>query len=80
MPSPMPDTTITSRPRNSSAAAFFPIFITVFLLVMIISAAITFILPESYASTARIKVEPNAPTVSPTNGLVAKPVFPPDGA
>ncbi len=31
--------------------------LTVFLIVMIISTAITFVLPESYSSTARIKVE-----------------------
>ncbi|MEY4916747.1 MAG: G-rich domain on putative tyrosine kinase [Verrucomicrobiota bacterium] len=33
------------------------LFITVFLIVMIISTAITFILPESFASTARIKLD-----------------------
>src|SRR5271156_4250429 len=33
------------------------IIITVFLITAIIATAVTFILPESYASTARIKVE-----------------------
>ncbi len=33
------------------------VFITVFLITMIIATAVTFILPESYASTARIKVD-----------------------
>ena len=35
------------------------VFVTVFLITMIIATAITFILPESYASTCRIKVEQN---------------------
>jgi capsular exopolysaccharide synthesis family protein len=35
------------------------IIITVFLITAIIATAVTFILPESYASTARIKVEPD---------------------
>ena len=33
------------------------LIITVFLITAIIATAVTFILPESYASTARIKVE-----------------------
>ena len=33
------------------------IIITVFLITAIIATAVTFILPESYSSTARIKVE-----------------------
>lgn len=40
-------------------------FTVVFLLVLLVSTVITFILPESYASTARIKVEHDAP---PTSG------------
>jgi capsular exopolysaccharide synthesis family protein len=48
------------------------IIITVFLITAIIATVVTFILPESYASTARIKVEPDvndigsgiAPTIS----------------
>lgn len=47
------------RPQGTSQAPVAAIFITVFLIVAIISTAITFILPESYASTARIKVEPD---------------------
>ena len=46
-----------------------PVFITVFLITMFITTAVTFILPESYASTARIKVEPA--TESGTNGVSA---------
>jgi uncharacterized protein involved in exopolysaccharide biosynthesis len=45
-----------SRSKTPTAAAV-PIFITVFLITVIIATAITFILPESYASTCRIKVE-----------------------
>jgi len=51
--------------RGTPAAIFVAVFGVVFLVVFIISVAITFILPESYASTARIKVESDAPT---TNG------------
>src|SRR5258706_12543602 len=35
------------------------IIITVFLITAIIATAVTFILPESYSSTARIKIEPD---------------------
>lgn len=51
------------------------IIITVFLITAIIATAVTFILPESYSSTARIEVEPDVTDVpnlenSPTAGLV----------
>jgi uncharacterized protein involved in exopolysaccharide biosynthesis len=39
----------------------YAVFITVFLIVMIMATAITYILPESYASTARVKVEAASP-------------------
>src|ERR1700679_2364739 len=42
------------------------IIITVFLITAIIATAVTFILPESYSSMTRIKVEPD---VSNINGL-----------
>ncbi len=61
------------RPQGSALAAVAPIFITVFLIVAIISTAITFILPESYASTARLKVEPDVS--SSTNGMAYDPYF-----
>jgi len=38
-------------------AAAIPVFVTVFLITMIIATAVTFILPESYASVARVKVD-----------------------
>ena len=47
-------------PRKSPAAVFFTVFTVVFLLVTGVVTVITFILPESYASTCRIKVEPDA--------------------
>jgi len=40
------------------------IIITVFLITAIIATAVTFILPESYASTARILIEPNVSDIS----------------
>jgi capsular exopolysaccharide synthesis family protein len=44
------------------------IIITVFLITAIIATAVTFILPESYASTARIKVESDVSDISTMNG------------
>ena len=43
---------------------FVAVFTTVFLITLTLGTAVTFILPESYASTARIKVEPDAPASS----------------
>jgi hypothetical protein len=39
---------------------FIRVFVPVFLLVVIVSTAITFILPETFASTARVKIEKDA--------------------
>jgi succinoglycan biosynthesis transport protein ExoP len=36
------------------------IIITVFLITAIVATAVTFLLPESYASTARIRIEPDS--------------------
>jgi capsular polysaccharide biosynthesis protein len=47
--------------RTTPAITFFRVFLVIFLLVFLTSAVITFILPESYASTARIEVESNGP-------------------
>jgi capsular polysaccharide biosynthesis protein len=47
------------RPLTSSLAVFFTVFTLVFLPVLLVSVAVTYILPESYASTARIKVRPD---------------------
>ena len=43
--------------QTPPAKVFFKVFVTVFLIVLIASVAVTFILPETYASTCRIKVE-----------------------
>src|SRR5450759_5105390 len=42
--------------------AFLKVFVVVFLLILCASVTVTFLLPESYASTARIKVENDQPT------------------
>ena len=55
--------------QNPPAKVFFKVFAVVFLIVLITSVAITFILPESYASTCRIKVEKDA--VDDINGNAA---------
>src|SRR5690348_3794814 len=47
------------------------IIITVFLITAIIATAVTFILPESYASTARIKVENDVTDISGMSGSPA---------
>ena len=43
-------------PRSAPLFVFLRVFVVVFLLVVITSTLITFILPESYSSTARIKL------------------------
>src|ERR1017187_1671182 len=54
------------RPLTSSLTVFFSIFALVFLLVLLVSVVVTFILPESYASTDRIKVGPDEPVQGAT--------------
>ena len=49
--------TALMQPRT----VFLKVFVVVFLLILCATVAITFILPESYASTARIKVENDQP-------------------
>src|ERR1700677_3627007 len=56
------------------------IIITVFLITAIIATAVTFILPESYSSTARIKVENDVTDIpglegSPNAGYGYDPYF-----
>jgi uncharacterized protein involved in exopolysaccharide biosynthesis len=46
--------------QNPPARIFFKVFVAVFLVVLIANVAITFLLPETYASTCRIKVENDA--------------------
>jgi capsular polysaccharide biosynthesis protein len=49
--------------RTTSASIFFTMFALVFMLVFFLSVVITYILPEAYASTARVKVESDAPVL-----------------
>jgi capsular polysaccharide biosynthesis protein len=49
--------TALMQPRT----VFLKVFVVVFLLILCATVAVTFILPESYASTARIKVENDQP-------------------
>jgi capsular exopolysaccharide synthesis family protein len=44
------------------------IIITVFLITAIIATAVTFVLPESYSSTSRIKVESDVSDITPMSG------------
>jgi len=76
--------TMTEKLSNLSAfrslpgAIFVPVFVAVFLTTFIISVAVTFILPESYASTARIKVETtqeNSVSGAPVNQVFSDPYF-----
>jgi uncharacterized protein involved in exopolysaccharide biosynthesis len=53
--------TSLTRDRTTPTAIFVRVFVVVFLITLLIATAITFILPESYASTARIKVESDKP-------------------
>ena len=46
--------------RTTPVSAFIKVFVLVFLMVFITSVAITYLLPESYASTARIRVQKDA--------------------
>jgi len=54
------------RPLTSPLSAFLAVFTVVFVLVLMTSVIVTFILPESYASTARLKVESDTP---PSQGV-----------
>ena len=56
-----------ARDRSTPRAIFIRVAATVFLIILIIATAVTFILPESYASTCKIKVakdQPGAPNAT----------------
>jgi capsular polysaccharide biosynthesis protein len=62
--------TSLTRDRTTPTAIFVRVFVVVFLITLLIASAITFILPESYASTCRILVRQiqnatNAPSYDP---------------
>lgn len=59
------------RPTAAPFRVFVGVFLTVFLLIVITATLITFILPESYSSVARIKVERNAADPGPAAQLGA---------
>src|ERR1035438_5812376 len=44
------------------------VIISVFLLIAITATVVTFILPESYSSTARIEINPDATDIQPMGG------------
>lgn len=50
-------------PRRGSPATFIVVFLPVFLLAVLTSVLITFMLPEVYASTARVKIVKPEPVV-----------------
>ena len=51
------------------------IIITVFLITAIVATAVTFLLPESYASTVRIRIEPD--NTSDIQGITSAPNYNP---
>jgi len=60
--------TIQGLPESRSdwqAGPAYAVFVSVLLITMIIATAVTFILPESYASTARVRVEVAATNAGP---------------
>ena len=56
------------RLRHSPSFTFWTVFIVVFLLVFSAAVVLTFILPETYASTCRIKVETEPANAGYTTG------------
>jgi uncharacterized protein involved in exopolysaccharide biosynthesis len=62
-----------SSGNRTPMTAAVSVFITVFLITVIIATAVTFLLPESYVSTARIKLEPKVN--QGTNGAIYDPYF-----
>ena len=54
------------------------IIITVFLITAIIATAVTFILPESYASTCKIEVAPEGADISTIGGTAPTSMMPYD--
>src|ERR1017187_10830858 len=52
----------TTHLRRAPAIVFIAVFLPVFLLVVVAATIVTFILPESFASMARIRIETNSAT------------------
>src|SRR5882672_4940233 len=54
------------------------VILTVFLLVALTTTVVTFLLPESYSSMAKISIEPDMPDVDPKDrGYLLKPTADP---
>src|ERR1051326_1615409 len=53
------------------------VILAVFLLVVLTTTAVTFILPQSFASTVRIAVEKDAPDIAPLFGNQNQSIFDP---
>ncbi len=67
-----------ARDRSTPSAVFIRVALLVFLLTITIAAAVTFILPESFASTCKIKVEndpPNVPSATNSPATAYDPYF-----
>jgi hypothetical protein len=58
-----------SRDRTTPRAIFIRVAVTVFLLTMILATAVTFILPESYASSCKLLIKYREPTTNNPNLL-----------
>ncbi len=63
--------------RVAPPSTFFRVFVVVFVLVFGLSVAITFVLPESYSSTARIKVENDVMDIPGMTGTPSVGVYDP---
>jgi uncharacterized protein involved in exopolysaccharide biosynthesis len=63
------------RPSRAPIFAFSSVFTIVFLSTFAMAVAITFLLPESYASTARIKVQSEAPDGPSSGSAFSDPYF-----
>jgi capsular polysaccharide biosynthesis protein len=55
---------LSAYQNYSPGKTFMRVFVPVFLIVVLVATAVTFILPEVYASTATIKVESDVPPVN----------------
>lgn len=63
-------------PRRGSSATFIAVFLLVFLLAVVSSVLITFLLPEYYASTARVKLtKPETVDSTASTNFVSDPYF-----
>jgi polysaccharide biosynthesis transport protein len=76
-PSPAPDTQLHFLDYWRIIRIRKTVILAVFLLVVLTTTAVTFILPESYASTVRIEVGKDTPDIAPLLGAQPAPQFDP---